>query len=365
MALSNKMASPANWANLLAQGSAARKASPPFVPTARVQYDGKNVSDMNRAQQTVHSSAQPLSAGGKQRQTTHEHPGLDAFAAGADPNAVDHGSKRIRHRIGGRSSGDDYSFQAASVPAEAKVVHRSFSPSSPKRAVTIRSSSADDGAEKQSRSSSGADVPHAHGLGSHFSASRASPSGTNALRAESAAQKARRNLQEKLLGKAARREPHARTVSSAGTPSPTGAKSEPAQHSKQRRASLDKRPSPQRKSKEAISCTNNAKNPELRVNGGDRILGSPSQCVQRGFGAALHQHVPDVHAFIRKFDAPYEKLIELQKIWFKNGEPPPGWQRATLPMCFQKGYGAGTAALARKLKTQTARQQHASSLLTK
>ena len=77
--------------------------------------------------------------------------------------------------------------------------------------------------------------------------------------------------------------------------------------------------------------------------------------MQKGFGAALHQHVPDVQAFIRKFDAPYEKLIELQKVWFKNSDPPLGWQRATLPMCFQKGYGAGTAALARKLK-----QQHAS-----
>eukprot|EP00959_Pyramimonas_sp_CCMP1952_P102269 2139458-Pyramimonas_sp.AAC.1 len=44
---------------------------------------------------------------------------------------------------------------------------------------------------------------------------------------------------------------------------------------------------------------------------------------------------------------PYEKLIDPQ-LWFKNTAPPPGVQRATLPMCFQKGCGAGTAALARK-----------------
>ena len=67
----------------------------------------------------------------------------------------------------------------------------------------------------------------------------------------------------------------------------------------------------------------------------------------------MHQNEPDVQAFIRKFDAPYEKLIELQNVWFKNAEPPPGWQRATLPMCFQKGWGAGTAALARKLKQRS------------
>ena len=46
---------------------------------------------------------------------------------------------------------------------------------------------------------------------------------------------------------------------------------------------------------------------------------------------------------------PYEKLIDPQ-LWFKNSEPPHGMQRATLPMCFQKGWGAGTAALARKLR---------------
>ena len=49
----------------------------------------------------------------------------------------------------------------------------------------------------------------------------------------------------------------------------------------------------------------------------------------------------------------YEKLID-PKLWYKNDEPPPGMQRATLPMCFQRGFGAGTAALARKLKKKLA-----------
>ena len=67
------------------------------------------------------------------------------------------------------------------------------------------------------------------------------------------------------------------------------------------------------------------------------------------FVAALHQPVEDVEAFVRMHSGPYEKLIDPQ-LWFKNSEPPHGMQRATLPMCFQKGWGAGTAALARKLR---------------
>ena len=72
-----------------------------------------------------------------------------------------------------------------------------------------------------------------------------------------------------------------------------------------------RRSNSRRAAKEPISCTNNAKSPELR----DRKLGLPSQCTQKGFGAALHQEVKDVHTFIRKFDAPYEKLIELRNVW--------------------------------------------------
>ena len=48
------------------------------------------------------------------------------------------------------------------------------------------------------------------------------------------------------------------------------------------------------------------------------------------------------------------ELIE-PRLWTRNSEPPSGWQRATLPMCFQKGWGAGTAALARKLKERAGR----------
>ena len=99
--------------------------------------------------------------------------------------------------------------------------------------------------------------------------------------------------------------------------------------------------------KQKLYCGNNAKAREL-LDGSER-LGKPSECIQKGFGAALHQPVHDVAAFLRKFDQPYEKMIEPQ-LWYKNAEPPPGIQRATLPMAFQRGWGAGTAALARKLR---------------
>lgn len=127
----------------------------------------------------------------------------------------------------------------------------------------------------------------------------------------------------------------------------------PAQKNAQRspREPRLRRPSPQRR--ESVVCTNNAKDPRLIENGGSRTLGKPSQCVSKGFGAALYQEVPDKAAFVRRFEAPYEKLID-PHLWYKNGKPPAGMQRATLPMCFQRGYGAGTAALARKLKTELA-----------
>ena len=87
---------------------------------------------------------------------------------------------------------------------------------------------------------------------------------------------------------------------------------------------------------------------KVLLDGSERV-GRPSECIQRGFGAALHQGVEDVGAFVRMHSGAYEKLID-PKLWYKNSEPPDGMQRATLPMCFQRGFGAGTAALARKLQ---------------
>lgn len=111
------------------------------------------------------------------------------------------------------------------------------------------------------------------------------------------------------------------------------------------------RPSPaQRKiRKSKVYCGQNRLDPSLRVNGGTLEVGSRSRCFRSGFGAALHQRIDDEEAFIRKFTAPYAPLVA-QKLWYKDSPPPQDhYQPATLSQARQRGFGAGSAELARKL----------------
>ena len=156
----------------------------------------------------------------------------------------------------------------------------------------------------------------------------------------------RTRLQQKLSTNAQRHEPRAHTSIQAHSEEKSEAASSAVPiFAKSRSTHLSQAHQQQKSKKEPIYCGNNAKSPELQ----HKRLGRPSECIQKGFGAALHQQVADVGAFLHKFEGEYQKLIE-PKLWYKNSEPPPGLQRATLPMCFQKGWGAGTAALARKLR---------------
>ena len=98
-----------------------------------------------------------------------------------------------------------------------------------------------------------------------------------------------------------------------------------------------------------VYCGQNKLDPSLRVNGGTLEVGTRSRCFRAGFGGALHQHVDDEAEFVRKFTAPYAPLIA-QKLWYKDGPPPEGHQPATLSQARQRGWGAGSAALARKLQ---------------
>ena len=153
-----------------------------------------------------------------------------------------------------------------------------------------------------------------------------------------------------LMRKIARLEPNALTVDDASKP----------RHVHEGRPIGNKTPprSPSKTGKAGVLCVNNKHDPRLLENGGRQRLGTPGQCVAKGFGAGLYQHIPPdgKEAFIKQFSVPYEKIISLDNIlWFKNGEPPAGRHRATLPMCFQKGYGAGSAKLARKLKEEERR----------
>ena len=98
-----------------------------------------------------------------------------------------------------------------------------------------------------------------------------------------------------------------------------------------------------------VYCGQNKLDPSLRVNGGTLEVGTRSACFRAGFGGALHQHIDDEAEFVRKFTAPYAPLIA-QKLWYKDGPPPEAYQPATLSQARQRGWGAGSAALARKLQ---------------
>ena len=100
-----------------------------------------------------------------------------------------------------------------------------------------------------------------------------------------------------------------------------------------------------------VYCGQNKLHPSLRVNGGTLEVGTRSRCVRAGFGGALQQHIDDEAEFVRKFTAPYALLVA-QKLWYKDGPPPQGegYQPATLSQARQRGWGAGSAALARKLQ---------------
>ena len=106
-----------------------------------------------------------------------------------------------------------------------------------------------------------------------------------------------------------------------------------------------------------IYCGNNKLDPRLESNGGALRIGRPSECFRKGFGGALYQHVDDEDAFIEKFNAPYEKLIAQEELWFKDTGPPEGMIRCTLPQARQRGWGAGSRELARRLSLK--RQKHA------
>ena len=106
---------------------------------------------------------------------------------------------------------------------------------------------------------------------------------------------------------------------------------------------------PRQPRKGKVYCGQNKLDPSLRVNGGTLEVGTRSRCFRSGFGAALHQHIADEAAFIRKFTAPYAPLTA-QKLWYKDSPPPQDYQPATLSQARQRGFGAGSASLARKLQ---------------
>ena len=224
-----------------------------------------------------------------------------------------------------------------------------YSPSSPRMRVPLATAHAAHSAAKTS--------PSAHRASRSAAAHRTDERSSAHHDARSPEETARDELRRKLTNP---------TSDSGATSQRSTSNAATSQQSKPRRRAREPRAVPQSGALERVAprgsslqhgkarprkakpyCGNNKKASGL-LDGSERV-GRPSECIQRGFGAALHQPVENVEAFVRMHSGPYEKLIDPQ-LWFKNSEPPHGMQRATLPMCFQKGWGAGTAALARKLR---------------
>ena len=102
-----------------------------------------------------------------------------------------------------------------------------------------------------------------------------------------------------------------------------------------------------------VWCGQNKWDPRLRANGGDLEPGTRAACMRQGFGAALYQHVENEEEFIRKFAVKYEPYVS-QKLWYKNSPVPyhERYQPATFSQCRLRGWGAGSAELARRLRAK-------------
>ena len=251
------MATHTDWANMLTHGRATQNASPPFVPTVRAHYGSKGVNGTHRAQDSFHNPEKPPSGGGKKEHLVPNGPAdIDSGSSvmGAEAKGLGHrmasGRSNVDRRTPERANVLRAGGVASSSSVKADVAPQKFSPSSPKRAVTVRSSSDGANAERKSRSGSSTDVPQASEFGSPLLASHASSTTTSGEAALE--QMARIKLKEKLRNRATRREPHARVASPAKAPS-TSVRRSSSQEPTHTHAPSHRQPSPQRRLKEQIS----------------------------------------------------------------------------------------------------------------
>ena len=139
--------------------------------------------------------------------------------------------------------------------------------------------------------------------------------------------------------------PATRVSSPTKTPSTSGVRRSSSQEGTAHRATKPRKPK--------VYCGNNKLDPQLKINGGHLEIGDRGRCFQQGFGSALFQHVSDEAAFLHKFSGKYEHLVP-QRLWYKNSQVPTheGYQPATLSQCRLRGWGAGSAELARRLRAK-------------
>ena len=96
-----------------------------------------------------------------------------------------------------------------------------------------------------------------------------------------------------------------------------------------------------------IYCGNNALAHELTS--GQARIGKRSECFRKGVGGGLHAAIPEggTEEFIKKWTAPYRKLIE-QPLHYGDGPTPAGKFPATLSQCLARGFAVGSIQKAKK-----------------
>ena len=95
-----------------------------------------------------------------------------------------------------------------------------------------------------------------------------------------------------------------------------------------------------------IYCGNNALAHELTS--GQARIGKRSECFRKGVGG-LHAAIAEggTEEFIKKWTAPYRKLIE-QPLHYGDGPTPAGKFPATLSQCLARGFAVGSIQKAKK-----------------
>ena len=116
-----------------------------------------------------------------------------------------------------------------------------------------------------------------------------------------------------------------------------GRKDDHVAHTQQKNAASPKR----------IYCGNNALAHELTS--GQARIGKRSECFRKGVGGGLHAAIPEggTEEFIKKWTAPYRKLIE-QPLHYGDGPTPAGKFPATLSQCLARGFAVGSIQKAKK-----------------
>jgi len=98
--------------------------------------------------------------------------------------------------------------------------------------------------------------------------------------------------------------------------------------------------------KRHIYCGNNALHTSILR--GESRFGTHDLCFKKGYAKGINQHIPDVAAFLQKWNGKYKPHIP-QRLFYSDSALPPGYQRATLTQSLMRGFALGSISRAKKL----------------